>query len=106
MLDVPVLRIHAMPGDLIGEADVQWIRIEARRAGANTVTRLEELIGRTPRRPIAAGQAGRITDVRPNCAINRGAPVPIALRSGPMTITPHAEERKSGGWGKRVGVGK
>src|SRR3546814_18632030 len=37
MLDVPVLRIHAMPGDLIGEADVQWIRIEARRADRKSV---------------------------------------------------------------------
>ncbi|HEY9567638.1 MAG TPA: flagellar basal body P-ring formation chaperone FlgA, partial [Thalassobaculum sp.] len=104
MLDVPVLRIHAMPGDLIGEADVQWIRIEARRAGANTVTRLEDLIGRTPRRPIAAGQAVRITDVRPNFVINRGDLVTIVLRSGTMTLTASAEAMERGAVGSVIRV--
>src|SRR3546814_1442908 len=93
-----------MPGDLIGEADVQWIRIEARRAGANTVTRLEDLIGRTPRRPIAADQAVRITDVRPNFVINRGDLVTIVLRSGTMTLTASAEAMERGAVGSVIRV--
>lgn len=104
MLEVPVLRIHATPGDVIAESDVQWTRVEARRAGANTVTRLEDLIGRTPRRPIAAGQAVRISDIKPNFVINRGDLVTIVLKSGTMTLTARAEAMERGAVGSVIRV--
>lgn len=104
MMQVPVLRIHAMPGDVITESDIQWIRLEARRAGANTVTRPEDLVGNTPRRPIAAGQAVRISDVKPNFVIQRGDLVTILLRSGSMTLTARAEALERGAVGSVIKV--
>lgn len=104
MIEVPVLRIHAMPGDVIAETDIQWLRLEARRAGANTVTRIEDLVGRTPRRPISAGQAVRMSDVRPNFVVERGDIVTIVLKSGTMTLTARAEALERGAVGSVIRV--
>lgn len=104
MIEVPVLRIHAMPGDVIAETDIQWLRLETRRAGANTVTRVEDLVGRTPRRPISAGQAVRMSDVRPNFVVERGDIVTIVLKSGTMTLTARAEALERGAVGSVIRV--
>src|SRR3546814_5349818 len=82
----------------------QGPRPRAGRSDGNPVPRLEDLIGRTPRRPIAAGQAVRITDVRPNFVINRGDLVTIVLRSGTMTLTASAEAMERGAVGSVIRV--
>lgn len=104
MISIPVLRNHAMPGDLIDRDAVEWQRIEARRAGPSTISRLEDLIGRTPRRPITAGQAVRITDVRPNYVIGKGDLVTIILKAGTMTLTVSAEALEKGAVGDIIRV--
>lgn len=104
MIGVPVLRNHAMPGDVISENDVQWVRVETRRATMNSVTRLEDLVGRTPRRPITGGQPIRITDLRPNFVIDKGDLVTIVLNSGTMTLTARAEALQRGAVGDTIRV--
>lgn len=104
MIEVPVLRGHAMPGDVIAENDIQWLRIEARRAGPNTIGRIDDLVGRTPRRPITAGQAIRLTDVRPNYVIGKGDIVTIVLKAGTMTLTARAEALEKGAVGEVIRV--
>lgn len=104
MVSVPVLRSHAMPGDIIAENDIQWMRVPARRAGPNTVNRLDDLVGRTPRRPITAGQAIRLTDVRPNYVIAKGDLVTIVLKAGAMTLTARAEALEKGAVGEVIRV--
>lgn len=104
MVSVPVLRAHAMPGDVIGEQDIEWVRTASRRAGANTVTRIDDLVGRTPRRPIAAGQPVRLTDVRPNFVVQKGDLVTILLKSGSMTLTVQAQALEKGAVGDVIRV--
>ncbi len=104
MISVPVLRNHAMPGDVIRESDVRWTRVEARRAGPNTVSRLDDLIGRTPRRPLTAGQAIRLTDLRPNYVIGRGDLVTVVLKAGTMMLTARAEALEKGAVGDVIRV--
>ncbi|MEQ8397691.1 flagellar basal body P-ring formation chaperone FlgA [Thalassobaculum sp.] len=104
MLSVPVLRSHAMPGEVITENDIQWLRVESRRASMNSVTRLEDLLGRTPRRPIVGGQPIRLTDIRPNFVIDKGDLVTIVLNSGTMTLTARAEATEKGAVGDIIRV--
>lgn len=104
MIEVPVLRGHAMPGDVITLDDVQWVRVASRRAGPNTISRLDDLVGRTPRRPITAGQAIRLTDVRPNFIIGKGDMVTIVLKAGTMTLTARAEALQKGAVGDVIRV--
>ena len=104
MVSIPVLRTHAMPGDVIRQDDIEWQRVEARRAGPNTVSRLEDLLGNTPRRPITAGQAIRMTDVRPNYVIAKGDLVTIVLKAGTMTLTASAEALQKGAVGDIIRV--
>jgi len=104
MISVPVLRNHAMPGEVISRDDIEWHRVEARRAGPSTISRLDDLIGRTPRRPINAGQAVRLTDVRPNYVIGKGDLVTIILKAGTMTLTASAEALEKGAVGDVIRV--
>ncbi|GHD60949.1 hypothetical protein GCM10017083_47660 [Thalassobaculum fulvum] len=104
MVSVPVLRNHAMPGDVITENDVRWSRVEARRAGPNTVSQLADLVGRTPRRPITAGQTVRLSDLRPNYVIGKGDLVTVVLKAGTMTLTARAEALEKGAVGDVIRV--
>ncbi len=104
MVEVPVLVGHAMPGEVIAERDLQWTRVEARRAGLNTVTRIEDLVGNTPRRPIAAGQPIRMSDVLPNFVISKGDLVTVILKSGTMMLTARAEALQKGAVGDVIRV--
>ncbi len=104
MISIPVLRNHAMPGDLITAEDLEWQRVAARRTGPSTISRLEDLVGRTPRRPITAGQAVRLTDVRPNYVIGKGDLVTIVLKAGSMTLTVSAEALEKGAVGDIIRV--
>ncbi len=104
MVEVPVLIGHAMPGEVIADRDIQWTRVEARRAGLNTVTRIEDLVGNTPRRPIAAGQPIRMSDVLPNFVINKGDLVTVILKSGTMMLTARAEALQKGAVGDVIRV--
>jgi flagella basal body P-ring formation protein FlgA len=104
MVMIPVLRGHSMPGDVITEADIDWVRVEGRRAGTNVATRVEELVGRTPRRPVAGNQPIRLTDVQANFVIAKGSQVTIVLRSGSMTLTARAEALQRGAIGDTIRV--
>lgn len=104
MISVPVLRNHAMPGDVIGPNDIQWTRVEARRAGPSTISNVDDLVGRTPRRPITAGRALRLTDIRPNFIIRKGDVVTIILKAGTMTLTARAEALEKGAIGDVIRV--
>lgn len=99
MVDMPVLNRRLMPGDLITERDIQWRRVPARQATMTTVTRIDELIGYTPRRPIMPGQAIRMTDVVPDYVIQKGDLVTLLLQTGNMTLTArgHALQRGAKG---------
>lgn len=104
MVTVPVLRDRAMPGDVIAKTDVVWGRVEARRVGMNTVTRFEDVVGSLPRRPIAAGEVLRFSDLRPNFVVDRGDVVTIVFKSGSMTLTARAEALERGAIGNVIRV--
>ena len=68
------------------------------------MTRIEDLVGNMPRRPIAAGQPIRISDVLPNFVINNGDLVTVILKSGTMMLTARAEALQKGAVGDVIRV--
>lgn len=104
MVEVPVLRNHAMPGDVIGPNDIAWLRVPARRTGPTTVASLDDLVGYTPRRPISAGRPLRLSDVMPDILVKRGDTVTIILKTAAMTLSARGEALEKGAAGDVIRV--
>ena len=96
MVQVPVLRRHAMPGQVITGEMVSWERVPARRASVTTVTRQEDIVGQTARRPLTAGVPVRLTDLKPNLLVTKGDLITLTVRTGMMTLTARGKALESG----------
>lgn len=95
MVDVPMLRRHAMPGQVITEEMISWQRVPARRASVTTVTRREDIVGQTARRPLTAGVPVRLTDLKPNLLVTKGDLITLMVRTGTMTLTARGKALES-----------
>ena len=104
MVDLPVLNRHMMPGEIIAERDIAWQRVSTRRATTTAISRLDELVGQTPRRPIASGQPIRMTDVVPDYLVQKGDVVTILLQNGKMTLTARGSALQRGARGDVIRV--
>ncbi|MDF1793188.1 MAG: flagellar basal body P-ring formation chaperone FlgA [Thalassobaculaceae bacterium] len=95
MVEVPMLRRHAMPGQVITEEMIAWQRVPTRRASVTTVTRREDIIGQTARRPLTAGVPIRLTDLKPNLLVTKGEMITLMVRTGQMTLTARGKALES-----------
>ncbi|MCR9072061.1 MAG: flagellar basal body P-ring formation chaperone FlgA [Alphaproteobacteria bacterium] len=87
MVEVPMLRRHAMAGQVITEDMITWERVPTRRAGVTTVTQRDDIVGQTARRPLTAGVPVRLTDLKPNLMVTKGETITLMVRTGLMTLT-------------------
>lgn len=104
MVDMPVLRRHMMPGNVIAEKDIEWRRVSARRVTIVAVTRLEDLVGYLPRRPLAAGQPIRLTDLKPDIVVRRRDLVTVQFRTSGMSLSTRGEALRDGARGDIIQV--
>ena len=96
MVEVPVLRRHVMPGQVITEDLISWERVASRRAGVTTVTQRDDIVGQTARRPLTAGVPVRLTDLKPNLLVTKGDLITLTVRTGMMTLTARGKALESG----------
>ncbi|WP_281683771.1 flagellar basal body P-ring formation chaperone FlgA [Thalassobaculum salexigens] len=96
MVEVPMLRRHAMPGQVITEDMISWERVAARRASVTTVTQRDDIVGQTARRPLTAGVPVRLTDLKPNLLVTKGELITLTVRTGTMTLTARGKALESG----------
>ena len=104
VVEVPMLRRHAMPGQVITDEMIVWQRVPARQAGVTTVTRHEDIVGHTARRPVTAGVPVRMTDLKPNLLVTKGNLITLMVLSGNMTLTARGEALDSGTEGAVIRV--
>lgn len=95
MIEVPMLRRHAMPGQVITEEMITWQRVPTRRASVTTVSRHEDIVGQTARRPLTAGVPIRLTDLKPNLLVKKGDTITLMVRTGVMTLTARGKALES-----------
>ncbi|WP_420566467.1 flagellar basal body P-ring formation chaperone FlgA [Thalassobaculum sp.] len=96
MVEVPMLRRHVMPGQVITEDLITWERVAARRASVTTVTQRDDIVGQTARRPLTAGVPVRLTDLKPNLLVTKGDLITLTVRTGSMTLTARGKALESG----------
>jgi flagella basal body P-ring formation protein FlgA len=104
MIDVPVFTRRMMPNEIIRASDLTWIKMRAGPMLANNVTLLEDVLGRTPKRPIQAGQPIRQADVGAFTLVQRNELVTMILRTRSMTLTVQGKALDDGGEGQTIRV--
>lgn len=87
MIEIPVLADTMRPGDIIAANDIDWIDIAYDKKASRLVRDEKELIGKTPRRSLIAGQAIRTHDLEEPTVISRNSTVMIRAETGALTIT-------------------
>lgn len=102
--EVPVLTRRLTRGEVIGNDDVQWLKVNADRLSGNVVLDTEQLVGMTPRRLLHAGVPVRSSDIEEPVVVARGSYVTIAVRTDYMTLTVRGRAVEDGSVGKPVRV--
>ena len=102
--DVPVLVRDMLPGDVVRQSDIDWVRLPANRVGQNVITSIDQLLGMSPRHPARAGEPMRVSDMTPPVVVEKGAQVDMMLSSGALTLIARGRSLESGSVGDIVNV--
>lgn len=101
---VPVLVRPLARGEVIGEADIEWLPMRADRLDRNAATSAAQLVGMTPVRGLRAGRAIRVSDVQPPLLVTKGALVTMTVVAPGLTLTATGRALDDGAEGDFVRV--
>lgn len=104
MVEVPVLTKRMMGGDLIREADLNWLEMPQARLARNAVTDASHLIGMAAKRTISAGKPISQNDVRRPKAISKGENVMMVLSTSTMRLTTKGKALEAGSVGDSIRI--
>ncbi|MGH7089659.1 MAG: flagellar basal body P-ring formation chaperone FlgA, partial [Stellaceae bacterium] len=101
---VPVLTHPMAPGATIAAADLGSVTVRRDRLAADSATDPAQLIGKTPRRPLAAGMPVRLGDLAAPLLVHRGALVTLVLETPDLRLTSQGKALDDGTLGALVRV--
>jgi len=104
MAEVPVLRRRVSPGEVIRDADIEWISLRSDRLGRDAVIDPVNLVGKSPRRPIRAGEPLRSGDLRDPILVPKNSLVTIRLETPRMVLTAQGRSLEAGAKGDAIRV--
>jgi len=104
MIEVPALRRRMVPGDVIRERDIEWLSLRADRIARNAVRDVANLVGKSPRRPIRAGEAVLGNQLREPILVPKNSLVTIRLQTARMILTVQGRAMEPGAMGSVIRV--
>ncbi len=104
MIEVPALRRRMRPGEVIHERDIEWLSLRADRIARNAILDVSNLLGKSPRRTIRAGEAVRGNDLREPILVPRNSLVIIRLRTDRLILTVQGRAMEPGAKGDVIRV--
>lgn len=104
MTDVPVLQGQVTPGEVIKAQDIGWISLRADRLSRNFVLEAADLVGKSPRRPVATGEPVRASDLREPITVKKNSLVTIRLETDRMVLTAQGRSLEDGTLGGTIKV--
>jgi flagella basal body P-ring formation protein FlgA len=99
-LDYPVLARPLAAGETITLSDLTFEAIPYDRAPRDAVAEPGDLLGRVARRPLPAGQALRMSDIRQPLAFKRGEMVLLTYQAGGVRIVARGRALADAGLGE------
>ena len=99
---VPVLRRDMNTGDVIRREDVEVTRVRADRVRREIVLASAELVGKTPRHRIRAGEMVRDNDTKAPVLVAKNSLVTIILQTPHMMLTVQGKASEDGAKGDTI----
>jgi flagella basal body P-ring formation protein FlgA len=99
---VPVLRRDMSTGDVIRREDIEIARVRADRVRREIVTASAELVGKTPRYRIRAGEMVRDNDTKAPVLVAKNSLVTIVLQTPHMTLSVQGRASEDGAKGDTI----
>jgi len=93
MTELPVPRRRMMPGDVVGEGDLEWVRLRAAQAKGDVVRAMRDATGLALRHAVQAGQPIMLADLGRPMVVQKGTPMLLALDSPGIQLTAQGGER-------------
>lgn len=104
MIDIPVLKDGLKNGNIIGSADIDYIKILQKDIQRDYIIDSQEMIGMTPRRMAAAGKPIRDLELENPQIIARGAAITLIYKDGPLTLSARGKSMQNGARGDLIRV--
>lgn len=101
---VPVLSRRVLPGEVIGERDIEWIKVRSDRLQRDVIFDDDNLLGHTPKRGLSAGRPLRLSQVQRPQLVLKGSLVTIVFQVPNMTLTAQGKVKDNGADGDTVRV--
>ncbi len=104
LIDVPVLKSAMKGGDVIGNADIEYVRLRRDMVPADALLNAEQLVGMTPRRTAPAGKALQAIDLDAPMLVRKGQLVTVTLKNGPIALSLQGRAMQNGSEGDTVRI--
>jgi flagella basal body P-ring formation protein FlgA len=103
-VDLPVLNHAIAPGATIAAGDLDFVKTRRDRVATDIATEAQQLIGKSPRRPIAQGAPVRLGDLAMPLLVHKNDLVTILLEMPGLQLTAQGKALEDGGDGALVHV--
>ena len=104
VMTVPVLTRQTVDTDVITDADIAMLDVPERLVRKDTVRRMSDIIGKSPKRSISANRPIRLTEVNLPAIVKKGASVEIVYSAPYMNIRTTGKALEDGSLGSTVRV--
>jgi flagella basal body P-ring formation protein FlgA len=104
LVNLPVLRGNLKNGDIIGDRDLDFIKVPASAVQPDFILSGDKLNGMTPRRMALAGKPLRASEITVPQLVARGQTVTIVYESGPLVLTAQGRAMQDGARGDIIKV--
>ena len=102
--EIPVFNRSVMPGEVIQQSDISWIKFPAKRITSRSVLNSTDLVGMTVRRPARTDKPITTSDIATPIAIAKGEAVTMMVRTKAMVLTAAGRALENGGIGDTIRV--
>ncbi len=104
LISLPVLKRAMKPGDVIAQADIEYITRRKDMVPADVLLDASQLLDMTPRRTAAAGHALQASDLEAPMLVRKGQLVTVTLKNGPIALSLQGRAMQNGGTGDTIRV--
>jgi flagellar basal body P-ring formation protein FlgA len=93
---VPVLNHSMGPGAVIAASDIETLQMQRNRVGIGIATDAQQLIGKSPRRPLEPGMPLQLGDLALPILVHKGELVTIVLETPSLQLTAQGKALEDG----------
>ncbi|MBT3358852.1 MAG: flagellar basal body P-ring formation protein FlgA [Rhodospirillales bacterium] len=104
MREVPVPTRRVLADEIIRDTDIEWISVRADHLRRDTIMHADQIIGKSPRHSVRAGQPIRVREVRNPVLVPKRSLVTILFKKPRLTLTAKGRALDDGSDGQVIRI--